>query len=201
MAEIGVLRVEWRGLPGGTGLSQFAFNYGTDSGAAAASSAVSSAFNYWATLVPNDITIQPLQEVLVFDEVTGVLTDVRNVTPWAAKTGAWGTNDFAWGTGCWVNWGTGLVTGGRRLAGRTFIVPIGAGNFNNGILTSAAVTTMTNGAQAIVTANQSNSDGSIMVWGRPRKASATAAARGGVAAPITSFKTPTKIGGLRGRRQ
>lgn len=81
------------------------------------------------TTLPDGITISFDTEALQLNTTTGVLESVHPVTPPANVVGGVDGN-FAKPAGVRVEWSTPAIVMGRRLRGRTFLVPIAAGVFD-----------------------------------------------------------------------
>lgn len=140
--------------------------------------------------MPDSTNLHVPAEGDTFDEASGVLTGT-----WASGVagdfGGSGGADYAAGVGAHVNWQTATIVNGRRVRGRTFIVPLAALQYAaDGTLTEVARIALTGAAttyQAAVGA-----DG--IIWHRP------VAGVGGVAAPITGSNLPDKVAFLSSRR-
>lgn len=181
-------RAIWSTIGGGTGYSVLHFTIAGNSAAAQQIAADTRAFfNSLTTVLVNDTTIQFDSEVLDLDEA-GNLTAVWPVTPPAAIAGL-GTGSFARAAGAVVNWGTGSIVAGRRLSGKTYIVPTAGNTFeNDGLLTGAARTVIQNAADALISAGAANRP--PRVWSRTHATSAV----------IDGASVPTQGAILRGRR-
>ena len=138
-------------------------------------------------VMPNDTTITYDSEVLDLAE-DGTLTAVWAVTPPAATPGL-GTGEFARAAGAVINWSTGAIVAGRRLSGRTFIVPTAGNTFDaSGVLTSAAISNLNGAAAQLIAAGAANRP--LRVWSRTHATSAV----------VVSAAVPAKGAILRGRR-
>lgn len=90
--------------------------------AAAVTSAIRAWFQGMQSSIPDDVTISFPSEVFEKDAATGELLDVLTITPPATVTGSF-SSSYPANAGCVVKWSTGIVVNGRRLNGRTFLVP------------------------------------------------------------------------------
>lgn len=156
--------VRWNGGRIGLGASVFHFG-GTDSPSAAfaAANAIRSFFDTIKPLLPNTIQITPDPEIRNMT-AAGVLTSVVSFTPPATVVGT-GTGAWTNGSGGMIRWTTASVVGGRRLLGRTFIVPLNGSSFTGGNLTSAAIGSIVaagNTLQSAMTANGTP----LQVWSK-----------------------------------
>lgn len=163
MAEVGQVRTILSGFTGAPGYCNMHFFGDPYSGATAASNvtAVVAFWNGVADRLAQGTTFAVQPDVHVFDEVTGALLRVESTSPGAQSIFA-PSGPYAAGVGAVATWNTAAVHGSKQLRGRTFIVPLDGGQYeNNGTIGAigladirAAVTTL--GAIA-----------NFGVWGRP----------------------------------
>lgn len=144
---------EWTGFPGSPGYTVLHFS-GQPSGASVAALAedVRDFFQAIAGLLPTNITITyPGEMTIHLDD--GTLFGVEAVSPVPAITDATGLGSYAAPTGMRVNWETGNIAGGRRIRGRSFIVPTIVATYDtSGSLLATHQTTLRDAANALVTA-------------------------------------------------
>lgn len=144
---------QWSGFPGAPGYSNFHFQASTGTPDSQADvDLVREFFDELRGLLPVgvNVLVQPTVEIL--DDATGALVDYETVaTPPLVVAGA-SSGTYSSPSGAVINWLTSSVVGGRRLRGRTFIVPLGSAAYqNDGTLSSSALTTL-NAAAAILSA-------------------------------------------------
>lgn len=155
----------WVGGRIGAGASVFHFqSIGGGTSAQALANAVRALFNTLAAALPNDITIQFDTEVKEISDA-GVLTAVYPVTPPANVNG---TGSTVWinGTGILVRHSTAAIIAGRRLLGRTFLVPVTAASFNDaGDVLSSTITAF-NAAFATLNSTAAGLGANFAVWSR-----------------------------------
>lgn len=176
----------WTGFAGAPGYTQLYFGE-LDNGTVAATRAF---WNSLTALLPNDVTITVANSGDLIDAVTGDITGGWTETSTTPVVGI-NTGSWANAAGLGVNWVTPAIINGRRLRGRTFIVPAASAAFDNdGSLTGATVTTLTAAAQALV----ADASSELLVWHRPKPGS------GGSSAVVTSVVVPDKTFVLRSRR-
>lgn len=148
----------------------------------------------FAGSIPNSMTWRVQGQADVLDEATGQLVASYNVTE---RNGA-GTNTSGYGplpVGACVTWLTAAFKNGRRVYGRTFLVPLALNQFEtNGTLTNACLTNVQAFADSMN--NAGTLDMVFVVWSRPN-ASGTGGSKHGVAGSRTSDKAAV----LRSRRQ
>jgi hypothetical protein len=181
-------RAIWSTPGGGTGYSVFHFqDVVSNTQAQGLANAVRAFFLTVSGVIPDDCTVSFDSEVTVYT-LGGVLTGVFPVTPPAPTPGL--TNaTFNRAAGVRIDWGTGHIVAGRRLTGRTYIVPAGAGAFDStGLVNSANITALTNAGQALITACSSIQ--ALVVWSKTH----------GIAWAIDTASVPTKGAILTGRR-
>lgn len=200
MAVVSVLKVEWSGFVGGPGLSQFVLEGDDPLDLQPALQALEDFFVALAPLIPNNILLTPQTEALHYEHTTGVLLGATQLTAVGASTGT-ATGTWAAACGGSIQWDTGQIQNGRRVRGRTFIVPMAVNAYeDDGTLTSTAVSTMTTASGEISTFVGPNAANTFQVWGRPRDATETQPAKPASLAQITGASVSDKVAILRGRR-
>lgn len=117
-------------------------------------------------LIPTGCSMQVEATVEEVDDITGELLDIHNVaTPTVVAGTASASASYAAPVGAVLNWRTSTVRNGRKLRGRTFIVPLSSTSFeSNGTLAAGTVTAITNAGLAMIADVTSPEIG---VWGRP----------------------------------
>lgn len=191
-----ILRVtaEWTGWSGAPGYSVFHFgNFDTGSTAAAqaAADAVSNFFEGVKNLVPISISIRPESTVELIDEVSGTVQDIYGIQPLPASAGQY-TQGFSAVSGALVHWDTAGVRNGRRVRGKTFLVPLGNALYEaNGTIAPAQVTMLQTAAQGLI----DDAGTALHIWGRP-----TVAGNDGGSYAVISARVPDKAVVLRSRR-
>lgn len=158
MTVIDRVRVGWSGGIGGPGVTTFYML-----SAPAHLTDVRNFFVEFANYVPTGITfhveasgdkIEDTTGTLVGNWVGGAVPDVVTSNP----------SVYAGPAGLAVSWFTDLVAQGRRVRGRTFIVPIGSDKFDAaGTLAAAALSA----AQATAIAFLTATAGDLRIWHRP----------------------------------
>lgn len=188
------VKARWSGFTGSPGYSIFHFDISTTpnpTDAAAVANEVRTFFNALATRLPAVVRIQVETAVEVIDEPTGQLTDVVTIPAVTVVAGT-ASGAFAASTGACVVWTTGGVRNGRRVMGRTFLVPLAASAYDvDGTLGAPAQTDIVTAANALV-----GDMLGFVVYGRP--SSSTAA--DGDSYVITGTRVADKTAVLRSRR-
>ena len=200
MAQILRVKLRWSGFQGAPGYSIFHFKdfEGGDDQAGFAQGAVDRVDDFITAispLTPGIVTLQTESDVEVLEDSTGELITAVTTTPDAPKTNnSSGGGNFASAVGAVVTWRTGTVRNGRRVRGRTFLVPLKGSSFDtDGTLLAATVTSLNAAATAMV-APAATPD--LGVYARPSGPAAT----DGAWAVATGFSVPDMGAILRSRR-
>ena len=129
-------------------------------------------------------------EVTELNTVSGDLEAVHVITPPANVTST-AAGNYSAPSGARIEWRTDAIVAGRRLRGRTFFVPLGAGVYDaTGTLSTTTLTALTTAANnfksnSVFGASQGS------VWSRTH----------GIQADITSAFIPDEASVLRSRRE
>lgn len=200
-----IIRVlaNWTGFPGAPGYSSFHFSSdggfwdggilgdGAQVAAQAAADRVISAFNECAAYFPKIVRIRTDPEVSIIDSDTGETLGAVDIDG-DTVAGIAPNDDYAGPTGAVVNWRTNDYRFGRRIRGRTFLVPIAGSSYDSdGTLGNAALQNIRAFGEEMVGSSGGPEFG---VWSRPRDG------EGGVFATVTNSSVPDKAVVLRSRR-
>lgn len=144
--------VRWTGGRIGAGATVFHMN-GTSSPTAA--TAAADAVQAWVTairpLIPLTVTMRPDSEMKIL-AATGELQDIIPISGRVSTTGTQ-SGVYASGIGGMIRWSTSAVVAGRRLQGRSFLVPMGSAQFGaDGNVTNGAQTTGNTAAANLISA-------------------------------------------------
>lgn len=179
MTNIYVARVNWTGSYGHEGISRFAF-VSSDGGVPTNTqrdgvlTAIETMLNAGGHNLPTDVTwaIDPIVET--FDGVLGTILGELPTAGAVAPGVGGGTSSYANGVGLIIKWKTGGTFNGRRIQGRTFIVPLDGYCFNTeGSILPEVVGEWQGYANTYIGAmGPLNVD--PLVWGRPQDVKATA---------------------------
>ena len=136
------------------------------------------------------------------EDTTGVQDGFWSVAPQGALQASAG-GVYAAPVGCHINWQTNTITDGRRLRGRTFMVPMSQNIYSaNGTMEDGNRIALQQATSEFVVAT----NGNLLVWRRPREAvpadgsRPAIVARAGASGIVTSGAIPDKITVLRSRR-
>ena len=181
------IRSTWQNWPGAPGITDF---YSRDLTAATYVPIVRAFFNAIVGALPTGLTVQTSGSCDEINEVNGQLTGSQTTTTPAPVVGT-GSGAYAGPSGVCINWQTAGVIAGKRVRGRTFIVPVNATQYDSGgTLTPAAITLFSGAANGLITSGA----GQFVVFARPR------AFTGGQAHAITGSSVPDLVAVLRSRR-
>lgn len=164
MASIMRQTAVWTGFVGAPGYSTF-YHQVVGSEAASSQAGYDDIYNFFNALQAQlpatvDINVDTVWQVL--DDVTGDVQSEGIVPQGAGAIAGTNGDGYAANSGLAVEWGTAQFLNGRRLRGRTYLVPA-AGQFDtDGTLTSGCVTAVDTAADYIV-----NSSANFVVWHRP----------------------------------
>lgn len=197
MTSIHRVRAVWTGFPGGPGVTTL---YTLET-----SGFLTSFYDFLygiRSYIPNDVSINIEGTGDTIEDTTGAL-----LSAWVEDPPATIDCDNAFGyaapAGEVVDWVTSTILDGRRLRGRSFIVPIAADQFAaDGSLDDTKRVIVESLAQAFVDAQA----GSFVIWHRPRAAKAAdgsrkaVTARSGGHALVTAAHVPDEACVLRSRR-
>lgn len=201
MPTVHRVRAVWQGFQGAPGYTNFSFaDLTTDAARNAAGAAVKAFFGGFATyLLPTwNITVQ--SEVTDWDMATGQLTGAFNMTtPPTATVGTATAGPFAGGSGACVTWKTGVIFNGRRVTGRTFIVPAIGCYDNDGTLTAGFITAANSAANGLIQAAGAD----LSIWAKqfttPTDGSKPVQING-ILASVGSYTVKDMASQLRSRR-
>jgi len=186
MATLKRYRVNWTGFSGGPGLSTF---YG--SSAADLLDDIRVFFNAIKGFIPSTTTLSFPNAGDLINDADGAITGLWG-EPIAANVVGTSATVYSAPSGMNVSWITGGIVAGRRVRGRTFVVPY-SGYEMDGSLTNANVTTAAAAAAALVVATA----GSLLIWSRPQTVPVVRAGSSYAIVASTVSDTPTV---LRSRR-
>lgn len=190
----------WSGFSGAPGYTNLYFGGGVDGivetsvEAGVCATRTRAFFNAMVGLLPSGLQITVLPTVAKLDEGSGDLEDEFTVNP--APTAVVGTavGNYAAPAGACVNWRTATIISGRRLRGRTFLVPLSSGAFfSDGTPSTAALTTINAAANELATGPVGLGE-PLVVWARPTNGA------GGAVGRAVSGNAADKAAILRSRR-
>jgi hypothetical protein len=199
MLEIARVTTKWTGLAGGIGYTNLYYRdfetVGIDQAIVNGSVQRTDTWNAAISAnVPTGITLEIEPTVAIINAEDGVLQRFMNHVIATQRPGS-GTGAYSAASGACVNWYTAGVRKGRRIRGRSFLVPFaGASLATNGTLDDTKLNTLRTATNTLVTSQ--TTPGDLGVWARPTTKGAT----DGVWNVVNSFTIPDKAAILRSRR-
>jgi len=181
------VRVTWTGFPGAPGVTTF---YCSNSWATQLAD-IRTFFEALKPQIPVNVTITYPSSGDDVDPVTG---DIIGSWAQTAPAPTVGTSAvvYAAPVGLVAHWNTNGIVAGRRVRGRTFVVPMVSNSSTDGTPSAAQVLVVVNAAAALA----AHSPG-LVVWRRPNPLSSVTA---GSEHPVVSSTVPDKYVVLRSRR-
>lgn len=199
MAPILKVKAKWTGFSGAPGYSNFYFRDFSAgppvvADAQAAAGKVNTFFSSVKALFPSAVKIDVQTDCEVIEETTGALVDILNISALTQQVGTAAAASYSAASGAVVTWRTSSVHRGRRVRGRTFLVPTANVAYDlDGTLQASTITTLTNAANALRDASTTPDLG---IWARP----STTGASDGAWYAVTSATIPDMVAVLRSRR-
>lgn len=185
MANIDKLVCRWDGFVGGPGYTIF---YATPGAGVRAH-----ILTFWDAIrewLPSIVTISVPNGGDTLDDATGTLTGSWSSGVASTHLGQ-GTGNFPAPAGAAVTWDTDGIANGRRVRGRTFLVPCSGQAFAaDGTLYEPFLTDLRLAAGALV----DSAAGALLVWHRP------VAGAGGSSHAVVDARVSDKAAVLRSRR-
>lgn len=197
------VRTVWSGFTGAPGYTNFYFRTFTGSeqpGAIPTQAEVDAAYDktwdFWDTfnaVFPDEVALTVDTVVDIVEDTNGELVSSLTAPPQAIIQGA-ATGVYSAATGGVIGWTTAEVRNGRRIRGRTFLVPLGGTSFNNTGRLDASIVPVFQGAATVLAAT----GGPVQfgVWARPSGPNAV----DGQWAPTTGARVTNLPAVLRSRR-
>ena len=202
MARIIRLTINWDGFTGAPGYTNLYFEpaAGGDITQQVVNDAVGITQTWidsWRPDTPAGCSIGVDAVVPELDENYGTIHAYWSASPAAAAVGA-SAGEYAAGSGACVNWYTDGVRNGRRVRGRTFLVPLGSnGMSNNGTLSDARLAVWRAATASFI--DGGGGAARIVVWARPTVISGEPLPDGG-AYDVVAYTINDKAAQLRSRR-
>lgn len=204
MTDLCRVNVSWQNWPGAPGLSQFYF---LNSGMQTNVDAVRAFFNAMTAYLPTGLTINVPGSGDIIDSATGSITSAWSVTTTPAVVTGTAAGAYAGQSGAVIHWLTADVSNGRRIRGRTFMVPlIGSAFESNGSLVVGVINALTTAGNTLRT----TAAGNMRVFQRPVTAhteydrktgvAKTIAGKPGQHSDLTGVRVPDLAVSLRSRR-
>lgn len=195
MAALNRVRVAWSNWPGAPGVSTFYLDSGTTNLAP-----LKTFFDVVRTLTPNALTTDVPNTGDVIDTGTGHITGNWTGSGGGTSVSGVTASGYSGASGALIRWNTGAILNGRRLIGRTYLVPLaGLTQATDGSLQTTTQASLVAAGQALITAYA----GALRVYGPPRDAGTLSPSDPGKAAidgAVTSCQVPDIAAVMRSRR-
>jgi len=192
MADLEKVVCAWSQFTGAPGYSVF---YGPD--AATLLPVLHTFFEAIKAVFPAPLTITYPTNGFIIDDLTGAQTGTWTTTAQTATVGT-GTGAYVGTAGPVVSWRTSSLTpvvpgvrgGGKLLRGRTYLVPVIIGQFDNqGNISGSCVTLIQSAANAVAASTK------LGAWHRPKGGT------GGMSAQVTTALVTNLPATMRSRRR
>jgi hypothetical protein len=201
MAEIFRTKIKWLGFSGAPGYTVLYWSppdgQPVDSGdCERATDHCEGLIGAFKPYVPSGANMAVESDCEVIEDTTGELKRVYSGLPAAPQAGTGGSGAYSASSGAVITWRTDGVRNGRRVRGRSFIVPLSssAAYSSDGSLASAAQSAILAGAALM---HQDWAAGErLVVWGRPSGPGQS----DGVSHRVTNASVPDILAVLRSRR-
>lgn len=196
------VKARWHGFTGSPGYSNFFFREWSDGSytptTAEASAAVAKVHNFFDSLktgLPPVVNVQVEQEVEVIEDTNGQISSILTAAAKPNVVGTATTAQYSAASGACITWLTGGVRNGRRVRGRTFLVPLSNVIYDvNGTLSATWLQNIQYSASILTTDDASTP--TFGVYSRPSGPGAT----DGTWQIATGSRVPDMAAVLRSRR-
>lgn len=208
MGNLLKVKIRWSGFTGSPGWSNLYFGdesevFYTDANADAIADRVDTWLVGIKGLLPPAVNVTVQSDVEEIDPATGDLQRVFSAGPRNAIAGGAAANGYSAASGVVVTWRTAGVVAGRRVRGRTFLVPTATVAYDiDGSLQNSTITTLNTFSSALFPPVGGLG---LAVWARPTEQHTNAKgevvpARDGSWFPVQSHSVADKVAVLRSRR-
>jgi hypothetical protein len=193
------VKVRWGGFNGSPGWSNFFFDTGdetfhTPADAVPVADKVATFITAIKPQLPPTVTLTIQSDVEAVSAATGELLNVHSAGARSPVNGTATAQGYSAASGAVITWRTAGVRNGRRVRGRTFLVPCVGGLFDtDGTIQPTKLTAIQDAANALFTDVGGLSLG---VWSRPSAPGAS----DGQFFPVVSASVPDMAAVLRSRR-
>lgn len=193
------VKVRWQGFTGSPGWSNFYFDgqgdtFLTPEDAPIVAARVSTFLNNVKGMFPNTVQWKIQSDVEAISVSNGELLTVHSIPDIPVIQATGGAAGYAAASGFVVTWRTAGVRNGRRVRGRTFLVPAASVSYGaDGTIESVTLGTLTTQATTLAGIGGTSP---LQVWSRPSGPGAS----DGVAFDVASVSVPDMAAVLRSRR-
>jgi hypothetical protein len=188
------VKIRWTGFTGSPGYTLLHFDAPTGATLAGAQDVYDQAVTFMSAIgsaLHSTVKLTAENTVEVVNQTNAQLEDFLTVTA-SGTTGGTASGGYSSSTGACITWDTGEVKNGRRVRGRTFIVPLAGTSYDaDGTLTASALTDIQGAADGLA-----GGGFSFGVLSRP----SVKGAEDGSFHTVTSGRVTDKTAMLRSRR-
>lgn len=194
------VKVRWSGFIGSPGWSNFYFDTGnetfhTPADAGPCADRVATFLTANRLKFPSSVTWTIQSDVESVSAATGQLLNVTSVGARTPITGGAAAGAYSGASGVVITWRTAGVRNGRRVRGRTFLVPTANNIYqSDGTIDNTHLNEFVTSATALATVTGTQLP--LVVWARP----STPGGSDGAAHVVTSASVPDMAAVLRSRR-
>lgn len=164
------VKVKWTGFSGAPGWSNFYWDnfdggFLVQASANSVANRVETFLNAIKVRIPNHVSMAIQSDVEDVNPIDGKMTQIYSIASKPAILGTAVTQSYSAASGIVINWRTAAVKNGRRVGGRTFLVPVAGGAYqSDGTITPGDLTETQNAASALLTHVDPER---LAVWSRP----------------------------------
>lgn len=198
MAQILRVKLNWTGFIGSPGYTNLYFRDFSEGPVdqAMADGAVAKTdiwLDAWVPALPSTVSLLVDPTVDIVNEQNGELEGFLTTSPDTSRLGT-GSGAYSAPSGICVNWSTNGIRNGRRIRGRTFMVPVsGAATDTNGTIATTHLNNLRTASGVFISPTGA---GDLGVWSRPTPAEPN----GGIWHVAASYSIPDRLAVLRSRR-
>lgn len=189
------IKARWTGFTGSPGYSVFHFDIPTSPNPTDAQTHVNNVREFFQDMqayYPSSVRINVERSVEVIDQPTGQLESMLTVPTDPGVVSGADTGPYSAAVGACVTWDTTGIRNGRRVRGRTFVVPLGSGAYGtDGTLSGTFITQIQS-----ATLRLTSGGFAFCIFARPSGPGAT----DGDSYSVTGARIADKTAVLRSRR-
>jgi hypothetical protein len=199
MASILQVTLKWSGFQGAPGYSNFYYMSTGDfqpsqATVDAAANATQNLGAYIRTFLPVETSVQVQSDVVELWDTNGVMQNIWSAGSRPVLQGEAPSAPYSAASGAVINWRTAGVRNGRRVRGRTFVVPLANSAYqSDGTLSASVITSLNTNLSTML---DTQPTATLGVWSRPSAKGAT----DGSWHAVQGFNIPDKVAVLRSRR-
>lgn len=193
------VKINWTGFVGGPGYTNLYFDdpgesFPTQAEFDGVVAIVDTWLDNWQASIPQAVNFLVDPTVELVHASSGEMYGFGSTSPDTARTGA-DVGKYSAAAGAVCNWYTNGIRNGRRIRGRTFMVPLGSGAMDtSGTIDNTRLTTLRAATATFIDAASNSYE--LGVWSRP----SAPGVEDGEWHPVTAFTIPDMTAVLTSRR-